>query len=165
MSPTDIFNWTKFIVHKGWKHNFLPINRLTGIYWSNFCEYPRFPSPGVVETLKEMGSHLASCILTHYHVLIACSMERHFMWVHWSTKAHVISPSKRCLAMPHKAHLICITLALWCGIAYYTNSSNLSNNFGSDLLHYQHRSSRSSTGAHLHFSPPSLHEKLQQQID
>lgn len=44
--------------------------------------------------------------------LIACSMVQCVMWVHWSTKTHAISPSKRCLAMLHKAHLICITLAL-----------------------------------------------------
>lgn len=128
--------------------------------------FPCFPSAGVEKALKETRIHSASGGFAHYHVLIACSMVRRVMWVHWSTKTHAISPSKRCLAMLHKAHLICITLALWCGIAYYINSCNLSNNFGSDLPHYQnHCRSSTTTSTRLQFFPLLLYEKLQRQIN
>lgn len=154
----------KYIFLPGkWKYfNFLPKEKRRRSFSVFLC----FPSAGVVKTLKEMRLHSASGSFAHYHVLIACSMVQCVMRVHWSTKTHAISPSKRCLAMLHKAHLICITLALWCGIAYYINSCNLSNNFGSDLLHYQRHSSSNATVARLQFFPLFLYEMLlQRQIN
>lgn len=135
------------------------------VIWNSSVNFPCFPSTALVRTLKEARLHSASGSFAHYRVLIACSMVQCVMWVHWSTKTHAISPSKRCLAMLHKAHLICITLALWCGIAYYINSCNLSNNFGSDLLHCQHHSRSNATATHLHFLPLFFYEKLQRQIN
>lgn len=121
---------------------------------------------GGKENEARFGLDSVSGGLSHYHVLIACSMVQYVLRVHQSTKTHAISLSKCCLAMLHKAHLICITLALWCSIAYYINNCNLSNSFGSDLLHDQHRSSNSSrsssssnTGTRLQFFPLSLYEK------
>ncbi len=153
-----------FFLPVEWNHfDFLQIRKSPEIrQWI----HSGFPSAGVVKPSKETRPHSASGSFAHYHVLIACSMVQRVMWVHWSTKTHAISPSKRCLAMLHKAHLICITLALWCGIAYYINSCNLSNNFGSDLLHYQHNGGSSNTAiTHLQFFPLFLYEKLQQQIN
>lgn len=116
--------------------------------------FPCVPSACVLKTLKKMRPHPASGFSAHYRVLIACSMVQRVMWVHWSTKTHAISPSKRCLAVLHKAYLICITLALWCGIAYHINSCNLSHYFGSDLLHYQQScSSSNATIAHPQLAP------------